>query len=213
METRSKEIKARHQPQVSMRVTPGHFATRNSHINYYVDMTDIKCLHSAARLAARELAAQYALLTPVDTIVCLDGTEVLAAFLAAALSDDNARGVNAGKQIAILTPEINTSGQLMFRENNQPMLWNRQVLLLVASATTGNTISQAMDCINYYNGQVSGISAIFSAIPEVGGIAIQAIFTDEDVLGYATYSPADCPDCKAKRKIDALVNSYGYSRL
>jgi orotate phosphoribosyltransferase len=213
METRSREIKSRNQPQVSMRVTPGHFATRHSHINYYVDMTNIKCLHVIARLAARELAAHYVKLTPVDTIVCLDGTEVIAAFLAAALSDGDSRGINAGSQIAILTPEINTSGQLMFRDNMQSMIWNRNVLLLVASVTTGNTITQARECIDYYSGNISGICAIFSAIPEVGDIAVHTIFTVEDVAGYATYSPADCPDCRAKRKIDALVNSFGYSRI
>ncbi len=213
METRSREIKSSQQPLVSMRVTPGHFATRNSHINFYVDMTEIKCEHSTARLAAQVLADQYAQLTPVDTIVCLDGTEVLAAFLAAALSDGGNRAMNAGSHIHILTPEINTSGQLMFRDNMQHMIWNRNVLLLVASATTGHTITQAMECIDYYNGRISGICAIFSAIPVVRDIPIRAIFSIEDVPGYATYSPADCPDCRAKRKIDALVNSFGYSRL
>lgn len=213
METRSREIKSRNQSLVSMNITPGHFATRHSHINFYVDLTSIKCLHSISRLAARELAATYAQLTPVDTIVCLDGTEVLAAFLAAELSDHESRAMNAGSRIAVLTPEINTSGQLMFRDNVQSMIWNHNVLLLVASATTGNTITQAMECIDYYNGHISGICAIFSAIPSIGDINIHAIFTIADVPGYATYSPADCPDCKAKRKIDALVNSFGYSRL
>ena len=212
METRSREIKSRSQPQVNMRVTPGHFATRHSHINYYVDMTNIKCLHATARLAARELAAHYVKLTPVDTIVCLDGTEVLGAFMAAALSETG-RGVNKDNNIAILSPEVNTSGQLMFRDNMQSMLWNHNVLLLVASATTGNTINQAIECIEYYSGRISGICAIFSAIPSIHGLAINSIFSIDDVPGYATYSPADCPECKAKRKIDALVNSFGYSRM
>ncbi len=213
METRFKEISSKNQASISIRVMPGHFATRHSHINFYVDMTHIKCQHPVARLAAQELAIQYAQLTPVDTIVCLDGTEVLAAFLAAALCDGDPRSINAGGKIAILTPEINTSGQLMFRDNMQPMIWNRNVLLLVASVTTGNTLNQAIECINYYSGRISGICAIFSAISSIGDTTVHSIFTEDDVPGYATYSPADCPDCKAHRKIDALVNSFGYSRI
>ena len=213
METRFKEIKSHNRPLVSIRVMPGHFATRNSHINYYVDMTQIKCQHATARMAAQELAARYVQMTPIETIVCMDGTEVVAAFLAQAISEGDSRSMNAGSTIAILTPEINTSGQLMFRDNMQSMLWNRNVLLLVASATTGNTINQAIECIEYYSGRISSICAIFSAIPSIHGLAIQSIFTIDDVPGYATYAPADCPECKAKRKIDALVNSFGYSRM
>ncbi len=213
MENRAKVIKSKRQPLVSMTITPGHFATRNSHINFCVDLTAIKCQHDIARLAGQDLASKYANLTPIDTIVCLDGTEVLAAFLAAALSEGNKRDINSGNSIAVLTPEINTSGQLMFRDNIQKMIWNHNVLLLVASATTGTTINQAMECIEYYSGRINGICAIFSAVDSVGDHAVQSIFSIEDVPGYATFSPADCPDCAAKRKIDALVNSYGYSRI
>jgi orotate phosphoribosyltransferase len=212
METRSREVQSRKQKLITMHVTPGHFATRNSHINYYIDLTDIKSLHKMARLAGRELAGHYAQ-TPVDTIICLDGTEVLAAFMAASLSDDDARSINHGSQISVLTPEINISGQLMFRDNMQRMIWDRNLLLLVASATTGTTVSQAIECIAYYNGRINGISAIFSAVQEINDIPVQSIFTINDVAGYATYLPADCLDCKAKRKIDALVNSFGYSKL
>jgi orotate phosphoribosyltransferase len=212
MESRSREVASRTQPLIAMQITPGHFATRNSHINYYVDLTNIKCIHKTARLAGQELAAHYSQ-TPVDSIVCLDGTEALAAYLAAALSDVGAHSINSGAKIAILTPEINISGQLMFRDNIQRMIWERNVLLLVASATTGTTITQAMDAINYYSGRNNGIAALFSAIPVIGDMPVHSLFTVKDVPGYAAYSPADCPDCKAKRKIDALVNSFGYSKL
>jgi orotate phosphoribosyltransferase len=213
METRSKEIKAHNQPLVSMTMTPGHFATRNSHINFYIDLTAIKSHHNVARCAASVLAAKYGHLMPIDTIVCLEGMEVVAAFLAATLSDGNGRGSSKVSSIAILTPEINVSGQLMFRDNFQEMIWNRNVLLLVASVTTGNTISHAMGCIDYYNGHISGICALFSAIDAIGDIKVKSIFSIADVPGYSTFSPADCPDCKAKHKIDALVNSFGYSKI
>jgi len=213
METRSREVIAHHNHLISMRITPGHFATRHSHINYYVDLTKIKCQHKVAQLAGRELAEPYLRSTPVDTIVCLDGAEVVASFMALALSESTGQSMNAGSSVAIVSPEVNIGGQLMFRDNVQSMIWNKGVLLLVASATTGNTITQAVECIDYYSGRISGISAIFSAIPKVGDWKINSIFTGNDVPGYETYSPADCPSCMAHHKIDALVNSYGYSKL
>ncbi len=42
---------------------------------------------------------------------------------------------------------------------------------------------------------------------------IQSVFTSEDIPGYATYPNHDCPLCKQKVKVDALVNDYGYSKV
>lgn len=212
METRAKEISSKLHPIVSMTVTPGHFATRNSHINYYVDLTAIKSQIKIAKQAGLELAARYANNTQVDTIICLDGTDVLAAFLASALSESG-RGINVGADIAVLEPEVNTSGQLMFRDNGQGMIRGKNVLLLVASATTGVTITQAVECIHYYHGTVCGIGAIFSAVDSVGEIPVNSLFSTADVPGYTTYAPGECPECRARHKIDALVNSFGYSRI
>lgn len=213
METRVRQIKARIFPEITINVTPGHFATRHSHINYYVDLTNVKCQHKMARQAANALASQYSATIPVDTIVCLDGAEVVAAFLAVALSQSNSRSLNAGASIAIVTPETNAAGQLIFRDNTQHMIWNKSVLLLVASATTGKTINQAIECIHYYSGRASGICALFSAINKINDMPVNAIFTTEDVPGYETFNAGDCPECRAQHKIDALVNNYGYSKL
>lgn len=213
METRVREIKARKYPDISIKVTPGHFATRHSHINHYVDITEIKSLQRMAQQAGEALARQFSAQIPIDTIVCLDGGEVIAAFLAAALSRPDIRALNSSADIAIVTPERNTSGQIIFRDNTQRMIWNRDVLLLVASATTGGTLNQAIESIQYYSGRVSGIAALFSAVDRVRGIEVNSVFNAEDVPNYHTYNAADCPDCKAGHKIDALVNDYGYSRL
>ena len=210
METRSRVIQSQRQPLVNMTITPGHFATRNSHINYYVDLTSIKSNHVMAKLAAEELAAANRNI-PVDTIVCLDGTEVVAAFLAETISAKELRGINRHGAIAVLTPEINTSGQLMFRDNYQKMINHKNILLLVAQATTGITITQAIECIDYYRGQTIGINALFSAIDEIRGMSINSISPRDYVADYSTY-PANAPVAKAKHKIDALVNSYGYSK-
>ncbi|NLM14663.1 MAG: orotate phosphoribosyltransferase [Clostridiaceae bacterium] len=213
METRSRVIQSQRQPLVNMTITPGHFATRNSHINYYVDLTSIKSNHVMAKLAAEELAATETGTIPVDTIVCLDGTEVVAAFLAETISAKELRGINRHGAIVVLTPEINTSGQLMFRDNYQKMINHKNILLLVAQATTGITITQAIECIDYYRGRTIGIHALFSAIDRIRGMSINSIFPRDYVADYSTYQPVECPSCKAKHKIDALVNSYGYSKI
>ena len=42
---------------------------------------------------------------------------------------------------------------------------------------------------------------------------INAIFDSKDVPGYETYSSHECPLCQQGQKVDALVNSFGYSKL
>ena len=113
----------------------------------------------------------------------------------------------------IVTPEVNPGGQLLFRDNTQPMIRGKHCLLLLASATTGKTVARAAECVQYYGGQIAGVSAIFSASKEVAGVQIHSIFGEEDIPGYRTYEFNHCPLCERQQKIDAIVNSYGYSRL
>lgn len=97
METRIQEIAARSNSDIRIRVIPGHFATNHSHVNYYVDMTGIKSRYQMAKLAAVELAAAYAPSTSIDTIICLEGTEMLGAFLADELANSESDGPNSGR--------------------------------------------------------------------------------------------------------------------
>lgn len=63
-------------PELKIRVIPGHFSTSRSHVNFYLDMTEIKSGLFPARKAAQALAFPFfGRLT--ETIVCLDGTEVM----------------------------------------------------------------------------------------------------------------------------------------
>ena len=48
---------------VPLKITPGHFATNHSHINYYLDVTTLKARMSEARQAAEQLLAQDPALT------------------------------------------------------------------------------------------------------------------------------------------------------
>lgn len=194
-------------------VIPGHFATNHSHITHYIDMTNLKTSQHNAKAAAKSIAGEYHSNTVVDTIICMDGTEVIGSYLADELTDSGIMSFNQDKSIYVITPELNSVGQMIFRDNLQPMLHGKNIILLLASATTGRTIAKSLECIEYYDGIVQGISAIFSASKEVAGQEVHRLFTLEDLPEYKTYPHNECPLCKSGDKIEAIVNSYGYSKL
>ncbi len=199
--------------KIKMSVVQGHFATSHSHINHYFDMTMLKIRQNDAKEVAKTIAKQYSYSTIVDTIVCMDGCEVIGAFLAEALKQNGIMSMNKHECIYVVTPEIDSSNQIIFRDNTKGAIYNKHVLLLLASATTGKTVSSALDCIRYYGGHVAGISALFSAVDEIEGQEVHSIFNNDDVPEYETYAAHDCPLCKQGIKVDAIVNSYGYSVL
>ena len=196
-----------------LRVAKGHFATSHSHINYYVDVTMQKTRLSEARAVAQELVSAYTSNTIVDTVLCLDGTEVIGACVASELTKDGYVNMNAHQTIYVVTPEHTTGSQLLFRENITPMITRKHVLVLAASVTTGYTAQAALDAIRYYDGEVAGVAAIFATLKECEGYPITAIFDPSDLPDYQSYDSHSCPWCKQGQKIDALVNSYGYSTL
>lgn len=213
MESKAIKINSKVNQNAVIRVIPGHFATNHSHINYYVDMTIMKSRKSEAVAAASILARKYTTSTYIDTIICMDGCEVIGAYLAEELTKSGIMSLNQHQSMYIVTPEMNPGGQLIFRDNMQKMVRDKHCLLLLASATTGRTIARAIECVQYYGGIMEGVSAIFSASGRVAGLEVNSIFGPEDVPGYETYEFAKCPMCARKEKIDAIVNSYGYSAL
>ena len=71
------------QPNLFLRVASGHFATNHSHSNYYIDVVAQKSRLSEAKAVAKALCSSYSYTTTiVDTVLCLDGTEVIGACLA-----------------------------------------------------------------------------------------------------------------------------------
>ena len=196
-----------------LRVAKGHFATSHSHINYYIDVTMQKTRLSEARAVARALVSAYKLTTIVDTVLCLDGTEVIGACLASELTRDGFVNMNAHQTIYVVTPEHTTGSQLLFRENITPMITGKHVLILAASVTTGYTVQAAIEAVKYYGGMVAGLAAIFATVKECEGYPVASIFDPNDLPDYKTYDSHQCPYCKAGQRIDALVNSYGYSTL
>lgn len=198
---------------VPLKLMKGHFATNHSHTNYYLDITTLRTRQSEAREAAKTLVGMYIYSTVVDTIVCLEGTQVIGAYLADELTKAGFMSKNAHQTLYIVEPEYNSNSQMIFRDNLQPMINGKNVILLAASVTTGKTINKGVECISYYGGTLQGISAIFSAMDEVNGIHINSVFNKRDLPDYEANEYHICPLCKQGVKLDALVNSYGYSSL
>ena len=199
---------------VTIDVAQGHFSTGHSHINFYVDTTTLKSSSAESAAAAKQLAAKYAYNTPVDTIVCIEGTEVIGAYLAQELAKGGFRSMNSGKPIYVVQPDYNSAGQLIFRDNIRPMIDGKNIILLLADVTTGRTSARAVEGVQYYGGRVQGVCALFSAVDHVANFPVTAVFTvKEDIPSYQAYESTECPFCKAKVKLDALVNSFGYSKL
>lgn len=53
---REYKIPSKYNSKISLKVVPGHFATSQSHINFYMDMTTLKVRHCDAAEVAKEMA-------------------------------------------------------------------------------------------------------------------------------------------------------------
>lgn len=207
MERRAYSLFSKANREVSIKVIPGHFATKHSHVNYCVDMTDVKSRLSSAKAAAKLLADGFAS-TPVDTVITLDRMKMVGAFMANYLSHTH---INRDCDIAVITPEI-TDGKMVLRDNFLPFVKDKRVLLLTASATTGKDVRSVVEGIGYYGGEAVGAAAIFGGNFECG-VPLIKLFGAEDVPDYSSYAFALCPLCRKGVKVDAVVNSYGYSKI
>ena len=213
LEARMFKAYAKGDEKIQLKIIPGHFVTSQSHISHYLDMTTMKTRCAEASRIARLLSSRYETSTPVDSIICMDGLEVIGAFLAEELAKAGVLSMNAHKTIYIVTPEFNSNGQMIFRDNIQHMVRNRNVVILMGSITTGATLRQCMESVLYYGGIIQGVSAIFSAVTKVAGLDINSVFYKQDIPNYELYPAEQCPMCKRKEKIDAIVNGYGDSKL
>lgn len=200
-------------PKVEVRIMQGHFARSHSHVNVYIDISQLKTSCTHAREATGILAEPYLSSVDVDAIVCLDGMEVVGSFLAQVLTQPGQIVKNSGRDIAIVAPEQNRLGQMMFRDNTKKMIEGKRILLLAGSINTGKTILQAKDTVLYYGGKVCGICSVFSTVSKIAGMEVHALFTKREIPEYQVYETNNCPMCKAGRKVDAIVNSFGYSEL
>lgn len=155
-------LRSRKNPKARIKLMGGHFATMNSHVNTYIDMSTVKTRHNNARETAATLAEEYKTGTMVETIVCLKNTEVIGAFMAEHLADTGRISMSAGNNISVVTPEFDTMGQILFRDSNQRMIEGKQVLILTDSVTTGALLAKAVEAVLYYGGRVCGICVQYS---------------------------------------------------
>ena len=196
-----------------LRVMKGHFASANSHSNYYIDITLQKSRLSEAKAVAEELVSYYSINTIVDTILCLDGTEVIGTCLADELTKEHFMNMNAHRAIYVLTPERTAGSQFIFRDRTVNMINGKHVLILSASVTTGHTAKSAIEAITYYGGYVAGVAAIFATADSVNGYKVESVFNPNDLKEYVSAQSHSCPMCRNGEKLDALINSFGYSKI
>ncbi len=198
---------------VVLRYVPGHFVTPNSHVNYYMDLSDMKSRQREARATGEELAEMYLASDVIDTVLCLNNMEVVGAYMANKLTKAGIISANRHQTMYITSPEYNAGGQMMFRENIIHMVKHRKVLILIDTATTGETLRSAIRTVRFYGGEPIGISAIYSVATKVEDIQIRALYSNSDLPDYASHRPEDCPMCRAGMEIDAICNGFGYSTL
>ena len=196
-----------------LRAQRGHFATSHSHINYFFDVTMQKSRLSEAKAIAEEILSYYQSTTIIDTILCLDGMQVVGTCLAEELTNNNFMNLNAHKTIYVITPEYTAGSQIIFRDNITPAITGKNVLILAASVVTGYTAKSAIEAITYYGGRVAGISSIFATVDKFMGYDVVSAFDPNDTPGYSSYAPHECPMCQGGQKIEGLVNSFGISKL
>lgn len=206
-------ITMKENPNVILRAIPGHFITPNAHSNYYLDMTAIKSRTHESRAAAAEFAKKIPPTTVVDTIVCMEGTQVIGAYLADELTKSGFVNVNTYKAINVITTELSSTGQYIVRDNLKPMFEGKNVIILVATAATGQTLAKTAEAIKYYGAKVRGICSVFSVGTTCFGKPIYSLFSVKDLPDYRNTPADECPMCKNGQAVDALANPFGYSKL
>jgi orotate phosphoribosyltransferase len=170
-------------------------------------MTKVKSEMPSAKEAAKLLAAPFAY-SLVETIITFDRMKMIGAYMAQELAYS---GVNARQNIAVITPEI-SDGKMILRDNFKPYVKGKHVLLLTASASTGKTINSAVEGVKYYGGIPVGAATVFCREFDCD-VQVVKLFDEKDIPDYSSYIPQDCPLCRAGVKVDAVVNSYGYSKI
>ena len=80
------KIPSKWNPDVQLKIIPGHFVTTHSHVTNYMEITTLKSRCNEAHGIATLLAERYSVDTPVDSIICMDGTQVIGTYLAEELT-------------------------------------------------------------------------------------------------------------------------------
>ena len=213
METRTFSVSLAKNPLIALNVMPGHFTTNNAHTNFYLDVSELKSDTAIARDVAREVAIPYLSSTLIDTIICMEKMEVIGAYLAHELIQDGASVMNTGGDIHVTSPINNAYGQLIFPDSAVKWIKGKNILLLIATVSSGRALNIALDCINYYGGLLTGVSALYRASEIKIGQEVHCLFSAEDIPGYKLFSATECEMCRGGQKLDAIISSEGYTKF
>ena len=102
---------------------------------------------------------------------------------------------------------------MIFRGELKQWIKDKEVLLLLASATTGTTVSRAVESLKYYGGTITGISAVFSIATKIGGLPVYSIFSQADLPDYVSMPHDNCALCRQGIPVDGICNGFGLSTL
>jgi orotate phosphoribosyltransferase len=139
--------------------------------------------------------------------------QVVGTCLAEELTNNNFMNLNAHGTIYVVTPEYTSGSQIIFRDTLAPAITGKNVLVLAASVVTGYTVKSAIEAITYYGGRVAGISGIFATVDKYLGYDVVSAFNPNDLPGYSSFAPHECPLCRAGNRIEGLVNNFGFSKI
>ena len=139
--------------------------------------------------------------------------EVIGAYLAQELNQDGTSVMNTGRNIHVVSPMNNAYGKLIFPDSVVQWISGKNILLLVATISSGRSLNIALECINYYGGKLAGISALYRASEVKVDRDVYCLFTSEDIPGYKLFNTAECEMCREGHKLDAIISSEGYTKL
>lgn len=98
-------------------------------------------------------------------------------------------------------------------DNIVPMIRGKHVLITAVSVSSGNTAKSAIEAVKYYEGDVVGVASIFATSKSCDGYEVNSVFNPKDLPDYFSVPARECPLCKEGKKLDALVNSHGFTKL
>lgn len=190
---------------------PGHYVSSKSHTNYYINTYDIKRQEGARDIAS--VMSSYFFNIKIDTICCIGGMDIIGAYSAQELTRPSNANANANKNMNIIVPEYGARGEMIFRENMEMMLKDKDVVLTLPMVITGKTLLDIANTINDCYGRVVGIFALFSTCNAINGVPIYSLFNKKDLPNYRSYPHHDCELCKQGVRIDAVFNDFGCSLI
>jgi orotate phosphoribosyltransferase len=143
----------------------------------------------------------------------MEKMEVIGAYLANELIQDGPSVMNTGRIIHVTSPINNAYGQLTFPDSALKWINGKNILLLIATVSSGRALNIALECINYYGGILTGVSALYRSSEIKIAQKVNCLFTADDIPGYKLYDTTSCELCKGGQKLDAIISSEGYTKF